>query len=219
MLNQIKNNSCIKNYSFVHEGDLDAITPEMLSCNFGGELNKISSVVSCAYKHILAYKALVQSAENIALILEDDIYLDSNFCKMISNIVSEIENRQLVNFLISLEDSNLKYIKNSQLQVGTFLYKRLKGRMAGAYIIDKQCAQHMLQEIDRNKCNLPIDWFHNYCSENKLIDIYWSHPAIAIQGSLNGKIGSTIDDKKLGKLRIWGFRFTRFYKKFLHKIR
>jgi len=76
-----------------------------------------------------------------------------------------------------------------------------------------------LDEISANKCHLPIDWFHNYCSRKGLIQIYWAHPTIATQGSLNGKLRSTIDGKKTGIIKIIVFSLSRMYKKLLYSLR
>ena len=64
-------------------------------------------------------------------------------------------------FLISLEESNLKYVRKSERKEDSLLYKKPIGRMAGAYLMDTICAQALINEIENNKCNLAIDWFHN----------------------------------------------------------
>ena len=204
---------------FVHDGDMDAISPTILNQFFSGELSVLSPAVSCAYKHILAYKQILNSDDEIALILEDDIFLEKDFCAKLEKIIAEIKERKLANFLISLEDSSLRYVKGSLLKINTMLYKAPYGRMTGAYLIDKKCAQNMVDEIIKNKCHLTIDWYHNHCSDIGLMTIYWVHPTIAIQGSLYGKIPSLIDGKKHGKIRAFAFSLTRIYKKILFSLR
>lgn len=220
MLNVISRNSCLKDNSFIHDGDLETISQEILAKYFSGELSSLSAAVSCAYKHILAYYEVLKLNQNeYSLILEDDIYLNDKFCIHLKNILNEIKQRKLKNFLISLEESNLKYVKGSERKKNVFLYKKSRGRMTGAYLIDKKSAKTMLSEIEQNKCNLPVDWFHNYCSEIGLIDIYWAHPTISVQGSLNGKIKSLIDRKPRGLVKIIKFSISRLYKKLLYRIR
>ena len=220
MLNLISKNICLKDYCFIHDGDLEMISQDILAKYFGGELKSLTPAVSCAYKHILAYYELLKlSQSKYSLILEDDIYLKDDFCNNLKNILKEIEQRKLENFLISLEESNLKYVKGSEREKNVLLYKKSKGRMAGAYLIDTNSARSMLSEIERNKCNLPIDWFHNYCSERGLIDIYWVHPPISVQGSLNGKMKSLIYNKHVGLIKIFKFNINRLYKILLYKIR
>lgn len=220
MLNLISRHSCMNDYLFIHDGDLETITKDILAKYFGGELNTLSPAVSCAYKHILAYSELIKLNEcEYGLILEDDVFLYNNFCGNLNKIIDEIERAGLENFIVSLEESNLKYVNGSEREKNKFLYKKLNGRMAGAYLIDKMSAKTMLIEIEQNKCNLPIDWFHNYCSDRGLFDIYWAHPPIAVQGSLNGQMKSLIDSKSVGLYKTWKFNISRLYKIFLYRMR
>jgi hypothetical protein len=76
----------------------------------------------------------------------------------------------------------------------------------------------MLSEIEQNKCNLPIDRFQEYCSDKGLLDIYWVHPTISIQGSLNGKMKSLIAHQSYGTLKVMYFRIKKVYKKLLYRF-
>jgi glycosyl transferase family 25 len=220
MLEMLKQHDCLHDVHFMHEGDLDSITNQPMSSYFGGLLNEPSPTVSCAYKHLLIYEAMHNDTENeYALILEDDIFLDDHCCTMLSNIIAEIARRDLKNILISLEDSNLKYVERSQRIENQFLYAKERGRMAGAYLIDKTAAKSMLDEVLENKCNVPIDWFHNHCCEKGLLQMYWAHPTIACQGSLNGKLHSLIDNKQTGLYKIWKFGMSRVYKQCVYFFR
>lgn len=220
IISMLEKHACCSGYSFMHNGDLEDINDEIFKKYFGGELNTKRPIVSCNYKHYLIYCELQKDTKNkIFLVLEDDIYLSKNFCSQLNIIKKEIEERQLNNFIISLEESSLKYVKNSVRKKNIHLYKQEYGRMTGAYLVDKTAAINMIKEIEAHKFNLPIDWFHNYCSDNGIINIFWAQPAIAIQGSLNGKIKSMLDNKKFGLLRQVLFNFNRLYKKLLYKLR
>lgn len=218
MLQQIAQKPCLQDYHFVHKGDISDLSPEVMSTYFGGELEHPGPAASCAYKHILVYEEMIGQHCDIALVLEDDIYLDPPFCAMLERTLKEIKERKLQNFVISLEDSNLRYVKGSERRKGQLLYKKVLGRMTGAYLVDKACALTMQEEWTRNKCNLPSDWFHNHCSQQGLIDMLWLHPTIATQGSLNGKIRSIIDQKKTGSFRVVSFKLTRLVRKLIHRL-
>jgi glycosyl transferase family 25 len=218
MLQQIAQKPCLNDYHFVHDGDIADLSPEVMSTYFGGELEQPGPAASCAYKHILLYQEMINNDFEIALVLEDDIYLDDNFCNILERTLKEIRTRKLQNFIISLEDSNLKYVKGSERRKGQLLYKKTLGRMTGAYLIDKACALQMQAEWTIHKCNLPIDWFHNHCAQMGLINILWLQPTIAIQGSLSGKLSSTIDHKKTGRLRVLLFQLTRLVRKLIHRL-
>lgn len=126
MISMLKKQNCIKNYSFMHSGDIEDINESIANKYFGGRLNSINPILSCAYKHILVYYALINDNENdYYLIFEDDIFLDDNFCKVLNNISTEIKNRDINKFIISLEDSSLQYVKNSSREK-THIYIKLK---------------------------------------------------------------------------------------------
>jgi len=203
---------------FIVDGDKKDLTPQIISNYFIEPLNNVSNVSSCAYKHILAYEKIVNDSIDYALILEDDISFYKNFKPQFELLCNEIKAKKIHNCLISLEDSNLQYVKKSEKINNSYLYKKPNGRMAGAYIIDNECAKNILLEIKNNKCSQPIDWFHNQCANKDLISIYWCHPAIAIQGSLNGAMPSMIDDKKFGYTRIVLFSIQKAYKKMLYNF-
>lgn len=220
MISMLAAHPCLQNYSFMHQGDLNALDQQTVQLHFKGETLLFGPAMSCALKHILVYKELVSdSLNNYCLILEDDVFLEDSFCSEIQQIIREVGERGLHNWIISLEDSNLEYVKKSERRKNIRLYPKDSGRMAGAYLIDKTAAVHLLDEISANKCHLPIDWFHNYCSRKGLIQIYWAHPTIATQGSLNGKLRSTIDEKKTGIIKTIVFSLSRMYKKLLYSLR
>lgn len=220
MLGQLEKHACLADYSFVKEGDIKDIGPELHQQFFGGELNEIGPAVSCAYKHLLAFQdALRFEDSNLFLILEDDIYLYRNFCKHLKKIVEEVERRKLVNMVISLEESTVVYVKGSERKRGQILYEKDSCRTTGAYIIDRAAIVSLLTEVEQNKCNRPFDWFFNECVEAGLIHTYWTHPCFAVQGSLNGKMKSLIDGKPVGQKKVWQFRLHTAYKRFLFSIR
>ena len=66
---------------------------------------------------------------------------------------------------------------------------------------------------------MPIDWFHNECVENDVLDMYWSQPTITVQGSLDGSFPSLIDQKKTGQFRSLAFKIHRFYKRLIYNFR
>lgn len=219
ILNQIRD----KNIEpcFIVRGEREEISEEIVNRYFDGELKKVSRITSCAYKHIIAYSKIIEENLDIALILEDDIFLSKEFDTVFASVISEIKERNYKNFIVSLEDSTLEYVKRSEIVKNKILYPKKHGRTAGAYIIDKICANTLLDTAQREKCSLPIDWFHNWCAANNLINIYWVLKPVAVQGSLSGKIGSTINpgEKTVSKIKSMVFEIKRFYKKLLYNLR
>ncbi len=207
------------NVEWVIEGDMKDLDDDILQKYFSQKMNSISPATSCAYKHILAYYKLLSSKEPYALILEDDIYLETNVETILQTIVDELNRDELKNVLISLEDSNLRYVKGSQRKSGQYLYPAKQGRMTGAYFIDREAALGLINLIQKQKCHLPVDWFHNFAAENGAIQIYWAHPTCATQGSLNGRLPTSIDNKTSGRWRRFSFHLQRIYKKCLWQLR
>ncbi len=216
MQKQLKNKGLEIN--FINEGDIKELNTSLINEYFIDNMASLKSATSCAYKHIMAYKKISEGKDDLALVLEDDILFYSNYF-IINGIIKELKERKIKNFILSLEDSNLKYIPKSERTKEVMVYPRKEGRLAGAYLIDKEGAKNILAYIKKEKTNLPIDWFHNLCVHNEVINMFWNHPAIAVQGSLDGSIKSLIDSKKYGILRIWSFRLQRVYKKLLYQLR
>ncbi len=154
----------------------------------------------------------------IVLILEDDIKFYSNYSK-IYDVINEIERRDLKNFIISLEDSALKYIPKSKRIKGNMLYHAKETRMSGAYLIDKIAAKNILNFVKVNKIHLPIDWYLNFCIEKNVVNMFWSEPTLCIQTSLSGEMQSLIDKKKTGIIRGLNIKLQRLYKHILYFFR
>ncbi|UCH82237.1 MAG: glycosyltransferase family 25 protein [Nitrospiraceae bacterium] len=205
--------------SFILYGDKKDLSEEVLEKYFAGEMKTVVADTSCAFKHILSYEEIIKQGNDIALILEDDISFYLNFNDTFDKVIKDIKQQGLRNFIVSLEDSYLKYVKGSERKKGTYVYPKSYGRTAGAYLIDLQGAKSIIDQISKNKCHLPIGWFHNHCSKNKVLNIYWSHPVMAIQGSLDGTIRSLIDNKKFGVKRVLSFKLQRLYKRLLYALR
>lgn len=197
---------------FMLDGNKEDITPQTLTQYFTGSMHEVSGKVSCALKHIKVYESIISNKIEQALIFEDDIILKSNFESTLHDVLEEIKERQLSNYFISLENSNHGYIKKHEREAGKHLYEKKQGRCAGAYLIDYQCAQSLIQEIKYNKCGEAIDWFHNQLLEQQKITIYWAHPYLAEQGSHNGSFKSLIDNKPSGWFRKMVYYFQRVIK-------
>jgi glycosyl transferase family 25 len=207
------------NYQFINDGDKKDLSESILNKYFKGPLHQRSAAASCAYKHILAYENMIANNIDLALVLEDDIFLSDDFTDLLNKAILEIRQRNLKNFIVSLEDSSLQYVRGSERKKNQLLYKNIYGRMTGAYLVDLVAVIKMMNEIEKNKCGDNIDWFHNRSSEKGMINMYWIHPTIATQGSLTGSIASLIDDKPFGVFRIFAFQLEKRYKKVLWRLR
>jgi len=121
-------------------------------------------------------------------------------------------------FIISLENSTLKFPSYWKTKKGKFLYQAKSGRMAGAYIIDLEGAKKILNDLKTNKCGTVIDWWHNTLIERGIIKMYWAHPPLVEQGSHNGFLNSTISTKPNTAIRRISWLVQKYYKYFLRRI-
>lgn len=204
-------------FEFILDGNKEDITQTHLNKYFADNYKEITGGTSCTLKHILAAEKLLEQSLPYALIFEDDIFLRPNFNEVLLGILEEVKRDKLSNFILSLENTNHTYVPKKEIIEGKYLYKKPQGRCAGAYIIDYEFATNFLASIDKEKCHCIIDWYHNHLADKKLINIYWSHPHIAEQGSHNGSLESFLDNKKTGWFRKMVYFFQGKIKSFIAK--
>lgn len=201
-------------FAFELRGDKEDLSPEIMRRYFTPQIGFSKGSLSCTLKHLLIYDAFLQSSKRFLLVFEDDIFLAADFTTQLKVMLEEIEQRHLHTFLISLENSCMRFPSYWQTKQGQTLYLARDGRAAGAYLIDQAAAKAMLEELRQNKCGTVIDWWHNYLVSKKLIKLYWAHPTIAEQGSHNGKLSAAISTHHRSKQRqiIWQLhKFIRTY--------
>ncbi|CAI8170054.1 MAG: Uncharacterised protein [Bacteroidota bacterium] len=204
--------------TFVLDGDINSLSQSRLNTFFSDKMKEPKAGTSCAFKHILAYQDIVKNKHPLTLIIEDDIRFYSNV-HLLDQIFNEIQDRNLKSFIVSLEDSRLKYIPKSKREKKRLLYLEQSGRMTGAYLIDYAGAKHILDYIETKKVSVPIDWFHNECIQENILEMFWAQPPIAVQGSLEGSVKSLIGKVRFGGLKILLFRIQRLYKRLTYYFR
>jgi len=203
---------------FVLEGDVDTLNIADVERWFRAPMDRIQPGTSCVFKHLRACIRLLESDRPWALIFEDDIRLRASFRAVMAKALDELEREEPGRF-VSLEDSNLRYVPRSQRERGRTVYPHFKGRLAGAYLIDRQAAQNLVARAAAEKLSEPMDWFHNRCAREGDFKVYWLHPPVAVQGSLDGTVGSMLDDKPHGGFRRLAFTLERGYKHLLYWFR
>ncbi len=182
---------------FMTDGDPTLFTTDLLQKYFTNSIQEKLSpgILSCTLNHILCYKSIVENNQAFALIFENDPFFIGDFNKQINQILEEVKTIS-PGFIISLENTSLKFPPYKSIKEGKYLYQALQGRCAGAYLIDLTAAKNILKELETNKCFEVIDWWHNRLIKNNIIKMYWAYPAITEQGSHNGLLSSTISTKE-----------------------
>ena len=208
-------------YEFVNEGHSDEKIQAYLDLYMtdGREnLHQRTPRALCTVSHFLAYEKIVAEGLEGALVLEDDIALDKDFVPHFEQSINEYrEHYSDKSILISYEDSSLRFIPRSQREKGRMLYPAEKGRMAGAYYINNRAAKAILDQLQKERCDLAIDWYHNDLINKGLIECLWCQPTIATQGTFSGAFSSSlVKDPSCMRIR-WIFK--RNYKKLLYWLR
>lgn len=174
------------------------------------------SEIACQNTHIAIYDYIINNNLKYCIIFEDDTILYNNFKDNLIKIINDlpddfdacfiddsfgwtVENyrsEKMKGYLPSLNMNKLEDIKNQQ---NKYVYKMPSGKCAAAYIISKKGAQILKNELI--PFCLPIDWMQTYVFLHKNMNIYWSHPPIVHQGSLDVYV-STADRPEDANLAI-----------------
>lgn len=207
------------NYEFVTEGDPSLFSQDILDKYFVGNIKEILSkgILSCTLNHIYAYERIVERNLSYALVFENDLCFLGDFVVQLRKYASEIENLEK-GFIVSLENSALKFPSYWQTKKDKVLYRAKAGRMAGAYIIDLEGAKNILDDLVKNKCENVIDWWHNSLINRGVIRMYWAHPPITEQGSHNGRMSSALSNKGNSMKRRIAWTVQKAYKYYIRRV-
>jgi glycosyl transferase family 25 len=187
-----------KQYGFDFEF-LNKDSDELIPSYFIEDIYKVMNrgAIMCSLNHIMFYETIVRRGDKIALILEDDPYFSKHFLKQLLPIVSESQTLQ-PGFIISLENSTLKFPPRNVIKKGKYLYEASFGRCVGAYIIDNIAAKNILERLKKNKCDKVIDHWHNDLIRENVFKIYWAHPTCVEQGSISGRMSANNSTQHAG---------------------
>ncbi|MDA3883634.1 MAG: glycosyltransferase family 25 protein [Bacteroidales bacterium] len=173
--------------------------------------------VSCTLNHIFALQRIVDNKNKYALIFENDPFFIGDFHAKITRVMAEAQTLQ-PGFMISLENTTLKYPSYRTAKRGRYLYPTYGGRCAGAYLIDLLGAQKAVESLQTERCNHVVDWWHNRLVERGVVRMYWAHPVLIEQGSHNGLLCSSISSKEKSFARRMSWNLQKFYKSVFRRL-
>ena len=208
-------------YEFVNEGHSDEQIQAYLDLYMKDGREKLHQRIPralCTVSHFLAYEKIMAEGLEGALVLEDDIALSKDFMPRYEQSLTEYRAHYAEKpILISYEDSALRFVPRSQREKGRMLYPATRGRMAGAYFVNSLAAKAILIALQRERCDLAIDWYHNELFDQGVLNCLWCQPTIATQGPFSGAFQSALStDVSFIRLR-WLFK--KHYKKLLYWLR
>jgi glycosyl transferase, family 25 len=205
---------------YILDGNVETLRQDFIERYFKGHMLAKKPATSCASKHLMAYERIAaQGGAGFSLVLEDDALFYPGAAELLERIQTEASERALTCALISVEDSNLKYVPRSQRVADRLLYPKRRGRLAGAYLLDAQGARAILEHAAEVRLGAQMDWFHNTCVDAGRISLYWSHPVVACQAGNSGQLPSILDGRKNGFSRRYVFQIERAYKRLLYNLR
>lgn len=151
----------------------------------------LRSEIGCTLSHRECYRRILESEENIALILEDDVcFLDPHMVEPLLNEINEKMSRNIP-CVISLT-RHLFFYKNRKEKIGDYsLFGMREGWGTCAYLINKEAAQKLLS------ISKPYYVADDFLLMNKMkIDVKVIYPLLAIGASEMKQINSEIGREK-----------------------
>ncbi len=210
-------------FTFITDGDPAVWKEEDINRFFTSSIRDVLSigVLSCTLNHILAYRKMIDHGDQYAVFFENDPYFLGGVGGFRPKVEAVLKEAELLDpgFIISLENTTLRFPKRSERQNNKLLYKKGQGRAAGAYLMDRVAAIAILEDLQTKKCHTVIDWWHNDMISRGVIDMYWAHPVLTEQGSHNGKLHAGISSKNASIFRQLKWSIQKAYKKCLYFIR
>lgn len=207
---------------YIQDYDKGELTDEIIQTYFkaGSELDNKSGATSCAMKHLLSCKYIVDHQLEGALILEDDIVLRPGFQKNFEKTLEEIRcNYADQPILISYEDSSLQFIPRSRRVKGQWLYEAPHGRVRfnGALFISQRAAKAIWNDVIKNKCDIAVDHYYMHLYGKELVKFLWCEPCLATQGSFSGTFVSSMGQIRSMEGLRWKLKYA--YKRFIYWFR
>nr|CDS57535.1 hypothetical protein SYMBAF_200005 [Serratia symbiotica] len=101
--------------------------------------------VGCALSHLKAYRKLIDSNNEVALVIEDDVIIPSNLKNIINEIVNRNDDEKK---LVTLLSKVNKYINKPvyELSNGQGVFRTIDAAFAHGYIIKQICGKKTLRE-------------------------------------------------------------------------
>ncbi|MBK0384502.1 glycosyltransferase family 25 protein [Pedobacter sp. SD-b] len=200
-------------FEFVTDGSPTLMTDETKSKYFCKNINSILSkgALSCTLNHIYCYQKMIENEDKYAVVFENDPFFLTDFKVAINKICEEADNLK-PGFIISLENSTLRFPSSKEIKKDKLLYKATYGRCAGAYLIDLQAAKNIIDYLKNNLCCNVIDLWHNSLINQNIIEMYWAHPPLVEQGSHNGLMNSPLSTNSKNIARRIKWLAQKFYK-------
>ena len=202
MIEQFKKHR-ITNYEFVEKYDKECLTDKDKEI-FTYDPQVSMSAVSLALKKLYIFKQ-IRDFYDYALILEDDAVLCDNFMDTLQKYMTELPNTYDMLFL----GCGLGFhIEPNLILPNKHIYKKCLyptpwggdgcTRGTDCYLMTKECAKKLCWYVYEKqvKPRAYIDFILNQAGRDMNLEVYWSEPTLAVQGSVTGLFNSSVVNGK-----------------------
>lgn len=163
-----------------------------------GSYRKLSlEEISCTIKHFECIR-LASLEKGPSLIIEDDCVFFENFKSNLGEILEELgrENVEWDSVFLGLgcgKSFQDQYLLNNSVRISQKLFKinHPATNCAECYLVNKDSSNKIVENC--YPFNMISDWELAYLFKKLDMNILWSVPSIAWQGSKDGKFVSTLD--------------------------
>lgn len=201
---------------FVHEWDAEDITPEVDARYFDSSTLSRGQK-SCALKHVAVLRRIVERAERLALVLEDDVVLDRDFERGVRDAVGESSMIESPHVVYIGSGGNF-YTPRSRMRPGQRLYAAERGRFTDSYIIGASTARLRLSWIDSHHMSRPIDNEFDAMDRVSDVEMLWLEPPVVEQGSKNGLFQTVLEAAPSRPVQRLKFGWEKFRRKYLYQL-
>ncbi len=177
-------------YVFDHDVD-DGLESSLVIFSHDGGLE--DAVRSLILKHAVAWKRLVESGKEHAMIFEDDVVFVQDGIKHLSEISIEIS---------KMSPPYMVYFGGAEAKIPWDFYRsrrvliRREMYTSECYLIDKTAAAKRLAWLSENEANLPVDHLIVHMDKQLGIPHYWSMEPLVVQASMTGALTSSLSHSR-----------------------
>ena len=159
---------------------------------------------SISRKHYAINEDIVANNYNLCLVLEDDVFLDESFNKIMNIIIPDVYVMKEP-VIVSLGNGANMYVSKKTYSPGKYLYEADQNRCADSFLINQLAARNRVDWFKNNRAYLNIDHMFNKIDKQMGNKILWLAPTIVEQGSQNGRMQSSASrNKKFHRVRwLW----------------
>ena len=197
-------------FEWVFDFDPETIPPGLIDKTFAPSDLRLPHQ-SAVLKHIATWRICVERNYRRVLVLEDDVVFEDNFPQVLRT--GHGRGRCADHALPDLPGCGTTATWPVLPKSPTMLVPGGPLPAAEAVIIDHASAVLRLAWLEHNKVTRPPDWLLREVDAELGIPHYWLREPVVVQGSMNGKFASVLDEKRRGRGRLYAwlrFRWDRW---------